>query len=391
MTALGLRDNKTKAVFRIKTIEIIRYRNVRPNTVLDFEAQPGITVLVGKNGTGKTTLLELIAAVRRLDIGFFAQTEAEIRVVLEGDLKFLELVVVSQKKLNPGHPGLSYPGLEAEPNQVEVKARLSPDNDWTKLDLQPPVGLWQVPQLLGVSDQRLAISEEFLMPRCHRHDEALGVLKSLDEAFLSADTDSAFIYSLGGFVETHRYVEAIPTSARLDIHKMPAMARALVALSLQHISANFTVPKSTASGMLYRKPQILVGRGKNIFSADALSFGEKRLLGIYWLFALPGDVVVIDEPVNGLHYDWIQEVVALLRTRQSFVSSQNPLLLDALSTGDADALIRSLIICELEPGDGPERAFIWRRPTEVEAQTFRRAYDAGFQQVGEILRTQGLW
>src|SRR5678810_540074 len=46
---------------RLTRLKINRFRNVTPGTELRFD--DGINVLLGRNGTGKTTLLELICAL----------------------------------------------------------------------------------------------------------------------------------------------------------------------------------------------------------------------------------------------------------------------------------------------------------------------------------------
>ena len=46
----------------LETLEILRFRNVEPGTVLRF--QKGQDVFLGKNATGKTTLLDLVASTQ---------------------------------------------------------------------------------------------------------------------------------------------------------------------------------------------------------------------------------------------------------------------------------------------------------------------------------------
>ncbi len=55
------------AYLRLKRLKIEKYRGVAPNTELVFN--DGMNVLLGRNGTGKTTLLQLIAIVTRSAFG----------------------------------------------------------------------------------------------------------------------------------------------------------------------------------------------------------------------------------------------------------------------------------------------------------------------------------
>lgn len=59
---------------RLTRLKIDRFRNVKPGTDLHFG--PTFNVLLGKNATGKTTLLDLIAAVTNDDLSAYAKEEA---------------------------------------------------------------------------------------------------------------------------------------------------------------------------------------------------------------------------------------------------------------------------------------------------------------------------
>ena len=58
-------DRATRPLIKLLRLKVDRYRNVEPGTELRFNA--GLNVLLGKNGTGKTTLLSLIACCFRGD------------------------------------------------------------------------------------------------------------------------------------------------------------------------------------------------------------------------------------------------------------------------------------------------------------------------------------
>src|SRR5262249_53959559 len=59
---------------RLTRLRIDRFRNVKPGTELRFG--PTFNVLLGKNATGKSTLLDLIAAVTNDDLSAYAKEDA---------------------------------------------------------------------------------------------------------------------------------------------------------------------------------------------------------------------------------------------------------------------------------------------------------------------------
>ena len=99
---------------------------------------------------------------------------------------------------------------------------------------------------------------------------------------------------------------------------------------------------------------------------------------------------IIDELVNGLHHSWIEATMDKLGDRQSFLTSQNPLLMDYLGFESAEDVQRTFILCP-----GASEASGGRLPirnlSAEEAERFQRAYAVGIQHVSEILRDQGLW
>jgi hypothetical protein len=124
-------------------------------------------------------------------------------------------------------------------------------------------------------------------------------------------------------------------------------------------------------------------------SHERLSFGEKRLLAFHYCVACSTDAVVADELVNGLHHSWIENCLDLIQDRQSFLTSQNPLLLDYLSFDTAEAVRRSFVLCDRP--QGRSGGWRWQNMSEEESEAVMRAYDVGIQHVSEILRDKGMW
>jgi hypothetical protein len=130
--------------------------------------------------------------------------------------------------------------------------------------------------------------------------------------------------------------------------------------------------------------------GGVVFNHDALSYGQKRLLAfLYYLDANPA-FVVADELVNGMHHDWIRACLDEIGSRQAFLTSQNPLLLDYLPLESVEQIQKTFIQCRTEiAGDEPQ--IVWSNLAADDAAELFADYKVGIQPLGEILRARGLW
>ena len=63
-------------MLKLRRLKIHEYRGVLPGVELRFS--DGINILLGKNGTGKTTLLNLISMIVRSDLSELAHERAKI-------------------------------------------------------------------------------------------------------------------------------------------------------------------------------------------------------------------------------------------------------------------------------------------------------------------------
>ncbi|RKH43022.1 ATP-binding protein [Corallococcus sicarius] len=131
-------------------------------------------------------------------------------------------------------------------------------------------------------------------------------------------------------------------------------------------------------------------RDNSVINHHHLSYGQKRLFSFYYYLACNPTVVVADELVNGMHHDWIEACLDDLGDRQSFLTSQNPLLLDYLSFESASEVQSSFVLCRNDE-QGDHDQLTWENMSSDDAQGFFDAYQVGLQHVSEILRTRGLW
>ena len=85
---------------RLASVEFTKLKNVRPGTRLVF-AEAG-AVLLGKNGTGKTTLLEYLVALCTADINAFVSDEP-----FDVSASFVSTQVRAPRCVSRGRPTLN--------------------------------------------------------------------------------------------------------------------------------------------------------------------------------------------------------------------------------------------------------------------------------------------
>lgn len=145
--------------------------------------------------------------------------------------------------------------------------------------------------------------------------------------------------------------------------------------------------KDAVEKLRFRAPEFQIKLPNAEIPAQALSYGEKRLLAFLWYLLCNPSVVIADELVNGFHHAWIERCVELIHGRQAFLASQNPLLLDCLPIDSEEAVRRSFITCRR----GEDGRMEWKNLTAEEAADFYRAYERQTRYTHEILRGKGLW
>jgi energy-coupling factor transporter ATP-binding protein EcfA2 len=415
---------------RLTRLKIDRFRNVKSGTVLDFG--PTFNVLLGKNATGKTTLLDLIAAVTNDDLSAYAKEDAGFDLTwwieLRGDL----LEVRAERT-----PVISGEPIPAERQEREFDDRLtivlkSNEAEVGRLLVIGTQGSWTPRDSEAVHfDVKTALMDRRVSQRVlfaaltaeggRPTPRALGTLMYLsghvgrfDEALLTLDAitqSSALVVSRGpGQPLSGSFDFWLPSEVRDAVLRMTAPDSP--AISFANLGSLSGVPGSLGftSGALHlrltkRSPDaghitttyqgidFLFQRadGSQI-SHQLLSFGQKRLFAFLWYLAVRGQLpVVADELLNGLHHEWIEICLERLRERQSFLATQHPYLLDHIPIESAARVRTTFLRCTLEPGPDGREQMVWRNFNEEEAERFFIAYQTGIPQVSEVLLTEGLW
>lgn len=430
---------------RLTFLRIDRFRNVKPGTELRFG--PTFNVLLGKNATGKSTLLDLVAAVTNDDLSAYANEDAGFDLTWcleEGELQ-IELHVVR----TPAKSAVLPEGIRQEKefdDRWTITLRFH-GNETDRFEVMGSRGLWKpvgdaeetfdvnaglarggvgwrtllslAGKLTAHSTKQHAMARVGAALRAYsragsagRFDEALASFDAITRSPLvlsHKDAGGGFVFGpwvLVNFMMAERFpafgdplvipfehlgAHAQPGSSAGVLHQIPAFlgfASAEIRPRVMARAKDNDDVTTTCEGFdcLFRRAD-----GSQI-SHQLLSFGQKRLFSFLWYLAVRDRLpIVADELLNGLHHEWIEICFNHLRERQSFLATQHPLLLDHIPIESPEAVRTTFIRCAIETGPDGREQLAWRNFTEEEAERFFTAYQTGIQQVSEVLRSEGLW
>lgn len=407
-------------MLRLERLKILKYRRIAPGTELHFS--PRHNVLLGKNATGKTTLLELISHVARNNVSALRHEpfEIEFDLVSPG----LKLSTSIRHEEVPISPGARRDGparqrfnttasLTIEPGGRHVSVGsagttlLEEDRptDGASADLFSEAGIgWAIVDVLGSQHWDL-FGACIVGTQTARFDEGADVFRDITEVFSlrAKHTASGVMMQCGvdrGLWPDDAFLDAAHTLDTQRLSRVELQSKTLDDLKVLLGLRAFTAFVDAIQTKHVSDDEIATTYGRVRFSCtrldgsidtnEFLSYGEKRLIALWWYLASTPHIAIIDELVNGLHHSWIEATMDKLGDRQSFLTSQNPLLMDYLGFESAEDVQRTFILCP-----GASEASGGRLPirnlSAEEAERFQRAYAVGIQHVSEILRDQGLW
>jgi energy-coupling factor transporter ATP-binding protein EcfA2 len=423
---------------KLKRLKIEKFRNVVPGTELVFN--DGYNVLLGQNGTGKTTLLKLIEKVLSSDFSglegeaFGLEYEIEtyhgrlIATVRNEPEGHIVRRMISPRVVAADKPAVAWsydvtilPHDGGEQSKYTVRSNPSGAQfaDFMSGEAKSAsvVGPFEPyfwfdallsARYFGTAERGALLS---YAEQVYRFDEALGGFERMigqvpaggkgTSIEIAIDMDGSLMWYVPSYVPLELgsllYAEkALGAEQIVFAHAgMSFLARAVglfgfeksdLALSLQARER-----ESDAIRIHYGKFALTFTLDDgSIITHDALSYGQKRLLSFLYHLALNDDVIIADELVNGLHYDWIEACIEEIGNRQAFLTSQNPILLDFLPFESAEQVRRSFLLCRRERREGGS-VMVWQNLDQETAEDFFRTYTTRALQVSEILRTKGLW
>lgn len=391
-------------------LNIHRFRRVAPETTLELAG--GFNVVLGRNATGKTTLLNLAVAADAFDFSAFVNEPFDVSWERHGREGHSRTRVTNYvEALRDGRRNTySTVDVTVEPAGMGKPYRIAIGRDSaellvegvsvTKIARSPSLPLAVESLLLAASlseeerDDGVAAHPRVVPVGAVRLDEStkhledvlattVGVMKSAQVVQSSTTLPTAI---LAEFMPIGMLDEP-PLAKTFSFVDTPFLAE--IASTLGFVGATLTFDLlDSRDGMLhYDKPRFLfTDENGDVVRHDILSYGQKRTLSALWYFASKVQLLACDELVNGLHHEWIAGALDRIQSRQALLTSQNPLLLDYLRFESSDEVRRSFISCERHEGQ-----LVWRNFTQEEAEDFFAAYEVGIQRISDILVTRGLW
>jgi energy-coupling factor transporter ATP-binding protein EcfA2 len=434
---------------RINSLKIHKLGNVAPGTELRFGSKGA--VLLGKNGTGKTTLLDALVNICNCDLGLLSNEDYDLEFSMScaGDVELH--VTARSEKADAGSSGerASNPVADAMFSSLQERARRhtlriealhTASGDRTLLESNDRETACTLPdgrrvvEPISVNDGWLVLAtgasaEGGLTPlgrACldlfwhsrvlRRFDEGLDYFRDLTERSLTSACVEFTQIDDAGTLADERGFSIRPAGTRL----LSLRCAQFFANDFQHNKDRATSSSISSSEVKYLElfcrltgfTQAQIGadldekrlvNGREVVTLSPLrftvtrngstlhhrhlSFGQRRLLAFLHYFDSTPSLLMADELVNGMHHEWISACVHLMEDAQAFLSSQNPLLFDFLTFESAEDVASRFVSCELDE----QHRFVWRNMSEDDAREFYETHKAGLQHASEILRTRGYW
>ena len=434
---------------RLTRLKIIRHRWCAPTElILGAKRQ----LVLGKNGTGKTRLLELIARVCAGDLPWLMAEPIEFEADwsvdetsphFEGAVKGILRLTFScvHRPMQRSH--IDTPMIDHARLPVPVvQFRLSFDADSESVlrgiewrcsdgkvaDSNGLGGLLDVTQYANIWNNTFERSFHLMLDQtveddrggllhyysflgvfgCRRFDEALGEYNKLMSHDVVASNQSrgdgvSRPYVVWGGDGDLLFAGSVPAQLLGEGElAIPAKGVAFLKsveriLTYVPLDVRFRFARTSGEGRKlfnYDAPRIylrLPNDGDTITDND-LSFGETRALSFlaHLSDSASRHIIIADELMNGLHHSLGVALLDEIGDRQAFLATHEPVLMDEVDFESADELRRSLLLCRRNP-DPKGPPFVWTQLSPEEAAEVFPYYPKSLMHGSQILKHWELW
>lgn len=437
-------------------LNVHHFRHVMADTSLVFDAHQN--VILGQNGTGKTTLLMLVSATARNNLQALAQEAFDLEwwMTIAGarlhvrarnlpEARDLASAITPHGKesrrtnLKPAYAFGFELSLESNTGEKLLDIRFGQETAATMngkdvshlirpyLSYDLNDALWLINHRVNRDETAIAgswgiFSESIELRRALRFDEALGIFDTITGRDLGGDGtrfglqvtthDSGAVSIHADFAPStlvHAFLRKYSPGSRkaapsadppqvivFDRAELAFLSQVCDIMEFSNCQIEFSLQQREKLEEMkvttYGYPRFRFSKSDgSIIPHSFLSYGQKRLLSFMYYLEASKELAIVDELVNGFHYKWIEKCLDFCAGRQTFLTSQNPLLLDSLSFASVEAAQKTFITCRTRTiGSEPEAA-CWKNIDRRGATAFYQALQSNFQSVSEILRANGLW
>ncbi|MFP2928004.1 AAA family ATPase [Pyxidicoccus sp. 3LG] len=412
-------------MLKLQWLQVHLFRSVRPGTRLTFS--PSFNLLLGQNGTGKTTLLDLVAAVASSDFTALRQEPFDLEYELAADTGRITVRVRNTLEGSEAS-GLSmdiavaprdmaWPLVIHREGQQVTVSRQDDASDVVHERIAPEVGgrLWLVLMSGGIAwvektgEGTAAVEPLLAMARevsaqagLGRFDEGLAYFEQLYQVELRLSRRAEGVLATGTGLASEDLLDGLRKVAAsqwgsaqyvLPSECVPFLRDAARFLGFASAEALLFPLEAQPQGKyetlsLGNLELCFTGSGGQRVSAWNLGYGQKRLVAFLHYLAHARAVVIADELAHALHPCQLRASLDQLGPRQSFLTSQSPLLADSLTFDSAEQVRSTFVLCRREEDTG---LLVWEDLSPEAAEDFFTAYRAAPQRVGELLQARGLW
>ena len=413
-------------MLKLQWLQVHQFRTVKPGTRLLFS--PSLNVLLGDNGTGKSTLLDLAAAVVSSDFTPLRHEALDLEYALAADSGRITVRVRNVPSPGEGTGGLSmditvaprdmaWPiVIHREGQQVRV-SREGDTADVVHERIAPEVGgrLWLVLMSGGIAwvektgegtaavEPLLAMAREVsALSDLRRFDEGLAHFDQLWQAELRLSRRAEGVLATGTGVASEdlldglrkvaaaqwgspRYV--LPSSSVPFLHDAARLLGFTAAEAL--LSPLETQPQGKYETLtLGHLDLCFVTASGQRLSARQLGHGQKRLVAFLHYLAHARAVVIADEVAHAFHPRQVRALLDQFGGRQALLTSQSPELLDSLTFDSPEEVRSTFVRCSREDDTG---RLVWENLSPKAAEDVFTAWRAEPRHVGKLLQSKGLW